>query len=164
MGTKSNIMLYGDESMDVTEMVILDEHAAAVAVASDALDLPMEEFHVRICSTARVEYECNIEAVDMDHAKQLVMLIRPRSKEYALMEGYGIEGDEIAYVSHADDIGADEEQIDIKEEGEPFSWDACELVKELAAVETATITTFVEFVHKARDLCKGGRKKPVDPV
>jgi hypothetical protein len=151
--------------MDVTEMVILDEHAAAVAVASEALDLPMQEFHVRICSTARVEYNCNIEAVDMDHAKQLALLLNPHPKEYELMVGYDIEGDEIAYITPEDDeTYSIEEVVDLKEEGEPFSWEACELVKELAKVETWTSDTLQEFVHKARELCKGGRKKPVHPV
>jgi hypothetical protein len=152
--------------MDVTEMVILDEHAAAVAVASEALELPMQVFEVRVCATARVDHAFSIEAIDTDHAEQLVKLMTWRDRDFEYdPESSEISGDEIAYINAQDEeTYINERVVDLKFEDEPFSWDACELVRELAKVETCTTTLLNEFVHKARELCKGGRKKPVDPV
>lgn len=145
--------------MDISEMVILDEHAAAVAVASEALDLPMQQFNVRVYATTRMHAHTSLEAIDMDHAKQLVMLIDPDRLDYELEDQPGVDGDEVAFVE-LDDGNYDEEQVDIKLDGEPYSWDACELVKELAKVEPAFTTQekFNEFIEKARELCAGGRK------
>jgi hypothetical protein len=65
------------------------------------------------------------------------------------------EGDEIAYVYElGKDSKGDEFEIDLRAEGQPFSWVAVSIVKDLAKVDTCTLTLFEDFVRRAKLACK----------
>ena len=109
----------------------------AVRDSCAALDIEVYRYQVRLVVTTRAIHDLEVDAVDDDHAFNLVQQIRARDYAWAFEEG--MEGDEIAYITNRDDgeldCGADIE-VDLRSKGEPYSWVACEIVKQLAVATT----------------------------
>lgn len=147
--------------------VLEDQYAEAVAVASEALDAPMETFNVRIHVTMRVHRHVQVRAIDRDHCRQLLNKLDIQDADGGEWEfdEYGhIEGDEIAYIEQSDeeiDRGVENEDPDIevsmKMIGEPYSWDACEIVKKLAQLQPDDHDAIAELIAAAHHTMSEGR-------
>ena len=153
---------------------IKDEHALPVAEALAALRPDsLEEYDVTVYATTRMHCDFHVFAADIGHAAQIVKAtpVADIADEYGapweLSEGgVNIEGDEMAALTHMriDDASKpavyEEEQVDLRTEGEPFSWEACELVKDMAkfAVADGGIVEHVkevqEFFARAIQACE----------
>ena len=102
------------------------------AMADDD-DVPeMVEFSFRIGVTTRAFHEIEFEAESLEKAKEHAATINPA--EYLAHFPEGIEGDQIGYLRQSDDFAGDDIEIDLRDEGEPFSWEACGIVKQLSAL------------------------------
>jgi len=129
----------------------------------------MVEFIVRIHATTRMHSHVRVEAIDVDHAKQLIRsldinrvgTIDWSGGDWELQESPDIEGDQVAYIEATTDNGEDEDfeneiEVDMRDKGEPWSWEACELVKRLAVlnIETITLDQFTDTVLLCRRMCE----------
>ncbi|TIV41838.1 MAG: hypothetical protein E5V96_24030 [Mesorhizobium sp.] len=102
------------------------------ALADDEDGSRMIEFSLRIAVTTRAFYEIEFEAESLERAKEHAATINPA--DYLAHFPEGIEGDQIGYLRRSDDLTRDDIEVDLRDEGEPFSWEACEVVKKLAAL------------------------------
>ncbi|RWE85340.1 MAG: hypothetical protein EOS63_01510 [Mesorhizobium sp.] len=102
------------------------------ALAEDEDGPETIEFSLRIGVTTRAFYEIEFEAESLENAREHAAMIDPA--EYLAHFPEGIEGDQIGYLRQSDDFTRDDIEIDLRDEGEPFSWEACEIVKKLAAL------------------------------
>jgi hypothetical protein len=94
----------------------------------------MIDFSFRIGVTTRAFHEIEFEAESLEKAKERAATIDPA--DYLAHFSEGIEGDQIGYLRQSDDSTGDDIEIDLRDEGEPFSWEACEIVKQLAALSS----------------------------
>lgn len=114
-------------------------------------------FRVRLGVTVRDFTDWTIEAESLDAAIAMVEAAGVGDRWHDFENG--IEGDEIAYVSIDDAPHTDEEtEVDLRAEGEPFSWDAVAIVKEMATLfpinnETFTADKVKELISKAHRAC-----------
>lgn len=128
----------------------MDNVNQAVRAAAKALELT-KSFSCRLMVTARTEaWDGDIEAIDeSDAARQVIDMIDTGE----IRNGDdGIEGDEILFViSNEADEPSDEIEIDLRVQGQPFSWMACDIVKELATAETDEQRQ--ALIVRAREAC-----------
>jgi len=127
--------------------------ADAVNRMSAALGLA-KEFECRLMVTARTcAWEGNVEAMDMESCAREVQEMLENGE---ISNGDdGIEGDEILYIRERGERGEinwdeDEIDIDLRSKNEPFSWLACELVKELAKAPMNLNGHLDLWIEKAR--------------
>lgn len=102
------------------------------ALADDEDGPNMIEFSFRIGVTTRAFYKIDFEAENVEKAREHAATINPA--EYLAHVSEGIEGDQIGYLRQSDDFSGDDIEVDLRDEGEPFSWEACEIVKKLSAL------------------------------
>lgn len=124
----------------------INEFAKALGTAN--------EYYCRLMVTTREEaWEGTIEAIDVDAAAREV---RKMIDDYHIRTDNGIEGDELLYVATVGDDGLaeeDEVEVDMRKEGEPFSWSACTLVQELAKLDPVDNTSPLrEWIIRAQKL------------
>jgi hypothetical protein len=113
------------------------------AVDDDEEEEPdTQTYHVRIGVTARVFAEETFEAVDDEAAAKHVAALDPHDFLYAYDTDNGFDGDPIAYWHLDDEDLAEEREVILAKEGEPLSWEACDIVTDLAKLQT------VEFDHE----------------
>jgi hypothetical protein len=95
-----------------------------------------KEYPVRLWATLRGVAETTIEARNHDEAVEKARALKHSEFRFDPADGYDIEGDETIHVDwpYDEDEGDDPVEIDKRKDGEPFSWVACEIVKELAAL------------------------------
>lgn len=141
------------------------EEAHAVQVASKALELPLLHYNVSLAVTTRMYCRYQVEAVDLDHCRQLVEQVDwsevgrsgwAGGDWHLDHEDIQIEGDEIAYIEDADEIDAldrIDEEVDLRGEGAPYSWDAARFVMRLARLQIEE-TDVGALIQEARALCK----------
>ena len=124
----------------------MSDRAEAVHTAALALGV-LKTYDVRVMVTKREEIVSEeYEAVDeADLEQQLRTDLMDMERE----------GDEIAYVEYPVGSANDEVEIDLRDNGEPFSWDACVLVKELAKAPMNLNPHLDEWIDRARKLLKG---------
>jgi hypothetical protein len=118
------------------------------AVDDDEEEEPdTQTYKVRLMVTGRLHAEDTFEAVDDEAAKAYVKALDPDDFIYSYSSDDSREGDEIAYWSLEDSETLDEEEVVLMKEGEPFSWDACNIVKDLAKLFNQRITGPEEGSH-----------------
>ena len=121
----------------VEEAKALQLAAAATGVANTY----QIRWAIAACETS--EYE-DIEAVDLRHAIELAEEYRPANT-----------GDDTLQITEIPDhdnyLYEDEFEIDRRAPGNPFSWDACHIVKDLAMSGPGDDLT--EFLVRAREAC-----------
>jgi hypothetical protein len=105
--------------------------AEAVHVAIDALGLEQETFEFRLSVTRRDHHKFDVDALTFEDAVAKVKAMDIEDFRWAFGDD-GFEGDEIIYWDGEPEDGQCEVEIDKRKDGEPFSWVACEIVKELA--------------------------------
>lgn len=102
-------------------------------------DADLKEYTVRLAASARVFNEETIMASSIEEAIAKVRQINLEEYRWGYRYDHedGIDGDQIAYVKESDDDDlVDEVEVDLRDEGEPFSWEACDIVKDLAKAVT----------------------------
>ncbi|MGB3833773.1 MAG: hypothetical protein WA975_18130 [Mesorhizobium sp.] len=106
-------------------------------------DADLKEYTVRLAASARVFNEDTIMATSIEDAIAKARQINLEEYRWGYRYDHedGIDGDQIAYVIEADDIEGDEVEVDLRDEGEPFSWEACQIVKDIAKVAAKPDTT-----------------------
>ncbi len=107
----------------------------------------IREYGLRIWATFRCVAETTVEATSYDQAvkmaKELQLTGPVLDFSFDIAEGNDPEGDETIHVFGPDDEDVDNDdewsgeglEVDRRAEGEPFSWDACRLVKNLAKLD-----------------------------
>ncbi len=93
---------------------------------------------VRVMATVRASATVTVEAFDLDQAIEEVKKIDVRDLVYETDGDTEIEGDEIAYIgahrdAPADDfLNWDDVDVDMRQPGTSFSWQACQFVERIA--------------------------------
>lgn len=131
----------------------------------------MPKFTGHICVTARVM--CEALEVEADTLEEAIAKVKAEGVEpyvFSYDRSDGHEGDEIAYLTMRDDEFIDDVEIDLTQPGEPFSWVACQLAKDIAATPDIPdwslikddpdrlikeIETWRVFQARARAACNG---------
>lgn len=131
----------------------------------------MPKFTGYIRATARVTSEAlEVEADTLEEAKAKIRAEGIEPYTFELEDGSDIEGDAIAYIDYIDGKAVDDGpvSVDLPEPGEPFSWAACDLVKQIAKQPDvpdlqlllwdrdrlkSEIDALRDFIRKARDIC-----------
>ena len=106
----------------------------AIRDTCSALNIEVYTYNVRLWVTTRAYHEIEVDAADDEQAFNLVQQIRMADYGWAFGEN-GIDGDEMAMITGNDD-GELEIEVDLRAKGEPYSWVACEIVKQLAVATT----------------------------
>jgi len=132
-------------------------------VAAEALGL-MKDYYFRIATTRRHYIREDIQAPSLEAAIAKARAIDIHDTYWDNSDDIGgIEGDEMIYI---DDENYDAlAEIDMRGPGEPFSWAACDFVKELAKddafkSERDAVIALRMWVGRAKELCSN----PVNPV
>jgi hypothetical protein len=129
-----------------------------------------QEYPVRLWATFRCVCETEIEATSHEEAVAKARELDPDDFNFNFAEGMGIDGDVTAHVDwpDEDDETRDAFEVDLREEGEPFSWVACEIVKDLAklaspdgSLDASAEDATEKFVRRAVAACT---KKEVTPA
>lgn len=132
----------------------MTDEEKAVETAAQALGL-MKTYQYRVAFTTRTYANEQIEATSVTAAiaKLREMNI---SDDYGHYNDSGVEGDEL--ITLLDEDGDELAELDMRSPGEPFSWTACELVKELAKddgfkSERDAVIALRMWVAKAKEAC-----------
>lgn len=158
---KGDAHLKDDENDDVDSVTIVDratgeEFDAGLFDGEQGEPEPeTREYRVRLRATARVRNEDTITATSMEDALEQVSKIDLEKYRWGYRYSHddGVDGDEIAYVVEVDDEEGDEIEVDLRAEGEPFSWTAVEIVKAMAAVDDADAAALAALVQRAKAAC-----------
>lgn len=126
--SKSNMVAELDAHIEEMEREqAIEQGAVAIGVS--------QEYGARLAVTARIHSGTYyFRASDDEAAAKHVEGLKWRDFSFEYSMDDGVEGDEIAWWWLEDNPDA-EVEIVLKEDGEPFSWTACEIVKELAQIE-----------------------------
>ena len=122
---------------------------------------------MRLHVTTRMFSHMTIEAIDVDHCKQLIQALDINGVgmshwsggDWSLPESPEIEGDQVAYIEGStseEPFDEDNEiEVDMRDRGEPWSWEATEFVKRLAKLDVTTLTLdqFTDVVLHCRAMC-----------
>ena len=129
----------------------------------------VRSYGVRMWATFRALAQTEIEATSYADAIEKAKAIEFTGLHgfaFEIEDGNEAEGDETMMVYGPDDDdpndddtwGGDGVEIDKRRPGEPFSWDACQLVKDLAALADIKNESFVkekaaELIARAKSFC-----------
>jgi hypothetical protein len=139
-------------------------------------DQPIErEYGVRLFATFRGECDQTVKAFSFDEAVAKARLLKHNDFNYSINDN--VEGDETLMVYGPDDDdrtetdpwAGDGASLDARPDGEPFSWDACQLVKDLAklnpiaellrgddmkaSVSVEQLGVIANLIIRAREMC-----------
>lgn len=134
--------------------------------ASDEDDGPiLRRYGVRLWATFRAVAETEVEAFSFESAVEKAKGISHHDFLYKIEDG--AEGDETTHVfGPADEAPEDDDpwagdgvEIDKRTDGEPFSWAACQIVKDLAKLHDFSNPTFgteqvKALIKRAHEACQ----------
>lgn len=132
----------------------MTDREQAVADAAEALGVELDKFSVHLAVTTRyyIQYE-DIEALTIEDAVR-------QAAELDIDDAYrmidrddnlgGVEGDEVLMVYSEN---GDTREIDNRKPGEPFSWEACQIVKELAKIDPTNSVAIEGIIRRAKEAC-----------
>ncbi|THK33456.1 hypothetical protein EHS39_36210 [Ensifer sp. MPMI2T] len=157
--------LKDDETTDVEEIQVVDR-----ATGQDVTPAEPEEEHgpvlktygVRFWATFRACAETQVEAFNEEGAVAVAKTIDWTELDFtADRENLTAEGDETAHLFGPSDDEHDNDdpwcgnarEIDLRDEGEPFSWIAVAIVKDLAKVSYQGRKDLMELIDRAKAAC-----------
>lgn len=122
-------------------------------------EVETKEYRIRIGVTVRAYAEETFEATSWEEAVQKASEYDPDDFWYSYSRDDGREGDEIAYLREADDDMSDDHEIELRTDGEPFSWTSVEIVKKLADLPEGDFTAeklgkIATIIQEARAACR----------
>jgi hypothetical protein len=114
--------------------------AQAAAKPSD----PQKRYGIRLWATFRCCAETEIEAESLEAATEIARGQKFESFDFGDRENMTLDGDETAHIyepNEDDDYVWENEagEVDLRKEGEPFSWEAVKIVKKLAELNAKRI-------------------------
>ncbi|MEN5275795.1 hypothetical protein ABE527_02480 [Brucella sp. TWI432] len=138
-------------------MTKTDPNDAITNLDADFEEIP-RNFPVRLWMTARMVCETTVKATSMEDAVAKVKEIDFADYDFVFEMQ---DGDESAHIEDPDDKSADPIEVELWSEGEPLSWTAVHLTKDLAALfgqpwDRQTIDDFVSRAHRACTKISGG--------
>lgn len=148
-----------DEARNVVDGAVRMAEAELIADDEGLEDEPeLKTFPVRLWITARMVCETDVEATSMEDAIAKAKELNFSGHDFAYE---GLEGDESAHIVDPDDELAAPVEIDLREEGEPFSWEAVNIVKDLAAFyhkgwDSSDMVHLIGLAHRACTKITGG--------
>lgn len=143
----------------------------------------MPRYTLRLMATYRIPSMLDVEAdsdeAAIEMAKTANLAAFTMDTSYAARDSE-VEGDEIVFIDTIEDdasITLEDMEIDRRAEGEPFSWEAVALVKQIARLQTEeelaasgcesqgddAIESMNSLIHKARRLCKHAERQNDKP-
>lgn len=128
----------------------------AVEVAAEALGLNRDYF-VEAAVTARVRRDLDVVAAPTLEVAIALAKEQLDDINYGWDDEVDVEGDQQVYVRDIE--GLEEAIIDARDEGEPFSWRACEIVKKLAITDAGDHAAVAALVAMAINACTVERGK-----
>jgi hypothetical protein len=111
----------------------------------------MTEYTVRMMATARVAGYTTIEADSEEEAITKAEKLDSSDFTFEVDDDFYIDGDEVIFVDDPE-WGGDPVEIDARASGEPFAWDAVNLVKDLAKIDD--LANVRPLIERARGLLK----------
>lgn len=161
-----------DETFGVDEVRIIDRATGIDVTPDDDLlpDEPVEKMYgVRLWATFRASAETVVMATSFDEAVKKAAAIEVGGPildfHFQIPDGNSPEGDETCHVYGPEDDQDESDlwsgegvEVDMRKASEPFSWEACKIVKELAALHNMSNPTFVsekfqDLLKRAADAC-----------
>lgn len=152
-----------DHAVEIMEITTKTDAREALAnVLADEEPL-LRTYGVRMWATFRATAETSVEATSFAAALEAAKDLNIRDFSVSIE---GCEGDETIHLHGPadDDPSTDDEwsgdgvEIDAREKGEPFSWDAVHLVQALAKLDISSRATargtLLQFVERAKAACK----------
>lgn len=117
----------------------------------------MPKFTGSIAATARVR--CDHFEVEADNLQDAITKAKAEGIKlytFGAPDDDDINGDAIAYIEKVDGQPVDGDQIEVYvgDDGEPFSWLACELVKDAAESDPDDHAAAADVIKRARGLCR----------
>lgn len=171
--------LKGDQTTDVEEIQVIDR-----ATGKDVTPAEPEEDHgpvlktygVRCWATFRASADTQVEAFNQDGAIAVAKTMDwSMLNFFANIDDFTVERDETAQVFGPADDGSDHDdpwqgdglEVDLRAAGEPFSWDAVGIVKELAELGSIHNPSYRadkinELIAKAQVACASGTDEATD--
>ncbi|MDR6954162.1 hypothetical protein J2X65_003530 [Ancylobacter sp. 3268] len=159
-----------DVTSDIAQVIFEDRETGArltdeqiEAGASENAEPVVRSYGVRLWGTFRGCATTEVEATSFEEAMAKAAELEHLYFGFSLEDG--IEGDQTMSVfGPADDAPDDEDawggdgtEIDKRDDGEPFSWDAVNIVKDLAKASpdgnTEIIMTLSTFIDRAKNAC-----------
>lgn len=134
----------------------MNDRQEALHVAGEALGLN-RDYYVQVVVTARVRRD--LDDVTAPTLEVAIALAKEQLNDinYGWDDEVDVEGDQQVYVRDIE--GLEEALIDARDEGEPFSWKACEIVKKLAITDAGDHAAVAALVARAIDACTVERGK-----
>jgi hypothetical protein len=144
------------------EITMTDEEILARDDAAIALGLPTKEYRYNFRVTTRTDYGDGdfIEATSMNAA--VSRLLDPDGRYYphegrTVSNDEEVAGDQVLFISapapkNDEQFWPDEEEVDARPQGEPFSWTAVDLVRSLARAGPGDDLT--QWLVAAREACR----------
>lgn len=127
----------------------------------DDLPPPPRSYGVRLWATFRGSYETQVIATSFEEAVKKASELKHQEFNYEFDDD--VEGDEtmMVYGPEDGDTGEDDpwagngQEVDSRKDGEPFSWDACQLVKDLAKLHPTEFESHVvvQLIKRAKNFC-----------
>lgn len=152
-----------DHAVEIMEITTKTDAREALANVLADEEPPLRTYGVRLWATFRATAETSVEATSFAAALEAAKDLNIRDFSVSIE---GCEGDETIHLHGPDDDdpSTDDEwsgdgvEIDAREQGEPFSWEATRLVQDLAKFEIpqgfTALKALRQFIDRAKSACK----------
>lgn len=153
--------------------------AAQAETTEEPDEQPVErEYGVRIWATFRTVAETTVTATSFDEAVKKAEALELTGPvldfSFSIPDGNDPEGDETVHVFGPDDADLYNEdpwegegfEVDRRADGEPFSWEACDIVKDMAKLlgmehgpqRESAMSSLISRAHRACNKITGGQE------
>lgn len=147
--------LKDDETDGVDSVTIVDRATGKKFDAEELEDADeLKEYDVRIIVTVRAIAEDTILAKSWEDAVEKAGKLDPKDYVYSYERDQGIEGDEMAFLGESGEM--QEHEIDLRQDGEPLSWEAVKIVKDLAKLDISDDQAIANLIGRAVTACSKG--------
>lgn len=144
-----------DQAVKVMEMLThTDANDALANLGKETpADSEPKEYTLRIGVTVRAFTESVFEAASIEDAIAQALKHDPQDWVYR-NDHSDIEGDEIGYLRESNNFNDDEIEIPLREDGEPYSWDAVDIVKKMAKLAREIGDSTIKYNTKHGEIIK----------
>jgi hypothetical protein len=105
-------------------------------------------FEARMWVSARIVGKTDIDATDIESATDAARELTWHDFVFSIDDDFQVDGDETIHVEDYDDEGSDPVEVDMREDGEPFSWEAIRITKALAELYAEPTVDNIEVLKK----------------
>lgn len=160
-----------EAAVKIMEMTTKTEMADVVA-SLDEPEAVVRKYGIRLWATFRGECDITVEATSFEAAIEAARKLDHNDHNFTFTDT--VEGDQSAQVFGPDDDNPDDDdewggdgvEVDMRADGDPFSWTACHITKELAALFDkpqdpeclSIVTNLISEAHRACNKITGGQE------